>query len=133
MFNDVCDMIFRLYLYADMTKMIHYSTEKMHAHTLCDDVRNTINGFADSLAEQYFGYHGKPSFSDMTLGHEIQYTNDLGKLCKTVADMTDDLRKKAENEPKLQNLVSLIDDFKGDMEKDIFLATFDKVSEYKGE
>lgn len=133
MFNYICDLIFRLYLYADMTKMIHYSTEKMHAHTLCDTIRDSILEFADSLAEQYFGYHGKPAFSDMTLEHEIQYTDDLGKLCKTVADMTDSMRKKLENEPKLQNLVSLIDDFKGDMEKNMFLATFDKVSNYKGE
>ena len=132
MFENICDAIFRLYLYADMTKMIHYSTDSNHCHELCDKVRDSILEFADSIAEQYFGYHGKPSFSDMTLDHKIKYTDDIGDLCKTVADMTDDLRGMFVNESKLQNLVSLIDDFKGDMEKDIFLATFDKVSKYKG-
>lgn len=133
MFEDICDLIFRLYLYADMTKMIHYSTESNHCHELCDDVRDDIIEFADSLAEQYFGYHGKPSFNDFTLEHNIKSTDDIGELCKTVADMTDDLRKRLDNEPKLQNLVSLIDDFKGKMEQRMFLATFDKVSNYKGD
>lgn len=132
MFNDICDMLFRLYLYADMTKMIHYSTDSNHCHELCDKVRDIINDFSDSLAEQYFGYYGKPSFSDLTLEHDVKYTDDLGELCKTVVDSTDELRKRCENEPKLQNLVSLIDDFKGNMEKQMFLATFDKVSRVKG-
>ncbi|MBP5724371.1 MAG: hypothetical protein J6X18_12470 [Bacteroidales bacterium] len=132
MFNDICDLVFKLYLYADMTKMIHYSTESNHCHELCDTVRDSINEFADSLAEQYFGYHGKPSFSDLTVKHDVSEIDDLGMLCKTVAGMTDELRKQIESDSKLQNLVSLIDDFKGDMEKDMFLATFDKVSNAKG-
>ena len=133
MFEDICDLIFRLYLYADMTKMIHYSTTSNHCHELCDDVRDDIVGFADDLAEQYFGYQGKPSFNDFTIEHDVKSMDDIGELCKTVADMTDELRKRLENEPKLQNLVSLIDDFKGKMEQRMFLATFDKVSNYKGD
>lgn len=133
MFNDICDFVFRLYLYADMTKMIHYSTDSNHCHELCDDVRDEIIDFADSLAEQYFGYHGKPSFSDMSIKQDVSVTDDLGELCKTVADMSDDIRKQCSQNPKLQNLVSLIDDFKGEMENKMFLATFDKVSNYKGE
>ena len=133
MFNDICDMIFRLYLYADMTKMIHYSTGSQHCHTLCDDVREKILEFTDELAEQYFGYHGKPSFSDFSLQHDVKTTSDIGELCKTVAEMTDNLRNKCESNSKLQNIVSLIDDFKGDMMKLMFIATFDKVSNYKGE
>ena len=67
----------------------------------------------------------------MTVKHDVSEVDDLGMLCKTVAGMTDELRKECENDSKLQNLVSLIDDFKGDMEKDMFLATFDKLSNIK--
>lgn len=132
MFEDICNLVFSLYLYADMTKMIHYSTDSNHCHILCDEVRDDIISFADDLAEQYFGYHGKPSFSDMSLQHDVKTIDNIGEICKTVASMTDSLRKQCQNDSKLQNIVSLIDDFKGKMEQKMFLATFDKVSNYKG-
>lgn len=132
MFEDVCDIVFKLYLYADITKMIHYSTGSNHCHELCDKVRDSIIDFADNLAEQFFGYNGKPSFNDMTIKHDVQLISDLGELCKKVAEMVDELRNQCSNNQKLQNIVSLIDDFKGEMEQDMFLATFDKVSNYKG-
>ena len=62
--QEVCDIIMKLYMYADVTKMVHYSTDKNHAHELCDIIRDNILDFADELAEQFFGYSGKPSFSD---------------------------------------------------------------------
>lgn len=131
MLNKVCDLVFRLYLYADMTKMIHYSTNSNHCHELCDSVRDEIVEFADNLAEQYFGYEGKPSFSDMSLKHDVQMTDDIGELCKTVLNMLSDLRNDCNRNQKLSNIVSLIDDFKGSLDKFMFLATFDKVSNYK--
>lgn len=131
MLNNICDLVFRLYLYADMTKMIHYSTNSNHCHELCDQVRDEIVEFADNLAEQYFGYQGKPSFTDMSLKHDVQMTEDIGELCKTVSNMLSDLRTTCDKNPKLSNIVSLIDDFKGELNKYAFLATFDKVSNYK--
>ena len=127
----ICDILMKLYLYADMTKMIHYSTDKNHAHELCDIIRDEITSFADKLAEQYFGYGGKPSFSDFSFKQSIKSTDNLGALCKSVTELVDWLRVEINEDPKLSNLVSLIDDFKGDMAKDVFLATFDNVSNYK--
>lgn len=123
----------RLYMYADVTKMIHYTTDKNHAHELCDTVRDHILDFTDELAEQFFGYSGKPSFSDFSFNHDINKTDNLGEICGIVSSMTDELRAKCEKTPKLSNIVSLIDDFKGNLSKDAFLATFDKVSNFKME
>lgn len=131
MLKEVCDILMSLYMYADVTKMIHYTTDKNHAHELCDTVRDDIVSFADDLAEQYFGYSGKPDFGDFDFNQSINKTNDLGELCNTVSGLVDEFRKECEKETKLSNIVSLIDDFKGDMAKDAFLATFDKVSEHK--
>lgn len=131
MVQEVTDIIMKLYMYADVTKMVHYTTEKNHAHELCDIIRDDIMEFADDLAEQFYGYAGKPSFSDFSFDQSITITDNLGELCKVVSEMVDELRKTCDKDTKMSNLVSLIDDFKGDMSKDAFLATFDKVSDYK--
>lgn len=130
-FKLVCDSIFRLYLYADVCKMIHYSTDSNHAHELSDDLRNTIIDLSDELAEGFFGFYGKPRFSELTVKLDINSTDDLGKLCQNVIDVVEPLRKEFAKNNKLSGLVSLIDDFKQKLSKDTFLATFDKVSNYK--
>ena len=71
-FQETCDIIFKLYLYADTAKMIHYTIDSMHGHELADDVRDTIIDFTDDLAEQYFGYYGKPRFSQLSINQEIK-------------------------------------------------------------
>lgn len=129
--KEICDILMKLYMYADITKMVHYTTDKNHAHELCDTIRDHITSFADDLAEQYFGYEGKPQFNDFTFNQRINKVEDLGKLCQIVSDLLNELRSKCEKNTKLSNIVSLIDDFKGDLSKDAFLATFDKVSDYK--
>ena len=73
-FQETCDFIFKLYLYADNAKMIHYTIDSMHGHELADDVRDTIIEFADDLAEQYFGYYGKPRFGQLSVKQEIKTT-----------------------------------------------------------
>lgn len=132
--KEICDTVFRFYLYADAVKMIHYSTESNHAHELCDKVRDAIVNFADELAEQSFGFYGKPNYSDFSKLSELDIndTDDLGKICNTVKLMTDSIRSDYEKNGKLSGAVSLIDDFKGEMDKLMFLCTFDKVSNYKG-
>jgi len=127
----VCETIFKLYLYADMTKMIHYTSDTMHQHELCDQVRDTINDYADSLAEQFFGYYGKPSFSDFSLKHDVVSTDDLGKLCGHVITIAESVRKEADKNPKLSGIVSLTDDFKGELNKLVFLTKFDHISKYE--
>lgn len=131
MFELICDTVFRLYLYADMTKMIHYSSETMHQHELCDKVRDAINGYADELAEQFFGYNGKPSFSDFSLKHDVNMTDDLGRLCGYVLVLAETIRKEADKNKKLTGIVSLTDDFVGELNQLVFLTKFDRISNYK--
>ena len=130
---EISDIVFKLYLYADATKMIHYTTDSNHAHELCDIIRDTITEFADELAEQSFGYYGKPEYTSMTKLSElsIKETSDLGELCKNATEIVDILKKEFSKDEALSGLVSLIDDYKGDMSKNMFLCSFDKVSNYK--
>ena len=126
--KDISNTVMKLFLYADMCKMIHYSTKKHHCHILCDSVRDEINEFADELAEQAYGLVGKPGFSDFSLRHSVKKTNDIAKLCKNVIALVEPLRTEIEKNPKYSGLVSLIDDFKSKMSKDIYLASFDGVT-----
>ena len=129
--NEICDVIFKLYLYADNTKMIHYYTDSNHEHELADKVRDTILSFVDDLAEQTFGYFGKPSFSDMSLKQDISIEKDLNKICQRCLDTVAPLRTAFNKNDKLTGIVSLIDDCKGELCQMEFLGTFDRVSNYK--
>lgn len=132
MYDNVCFYIMRLYLYADMVKMIHYSTDKSYEHELCDKVRDCIIDFTDSLAEQYFGIEGKPSFSDFSFQNNLKDADNIGKLCSIVnSDITTSLKKMFEHDEKYSGIVSLIDDFKGEIAKYNFLSTFDNISNAK--
>lgn len=130
-FQETCDIIFKLYLYADTAKMIHYTIDSMHGHELADDVRDTIIDFADDLAEQYFGYYGKPRFNQLSINQEIKIDEDINKLCKNCVDTVEIIRTECEKNSKLSGIVSLIDSFKENMSKLVFLGTFDKVSNTK--
>ena len=103
----------------------------MHGHELADEVRNTIMDFADELAEQFFGYYGKPRFEQLSIKHDIKIEDDLGKLCQNCIDTVEVVRTEANKNDKLSGIVSLIDGFKEDMSKLVFLGTFDKVSNVK--
>ena len=47
----ICEIVQKLYIYADETKKIHYTTEKNHTHELCDEVRDVILDFVDEFAK----------------------------------------------------------------------------------
>lgn len=130
-YKEICDIIFKLYLYADTAKMIHYSIDSMHGHELADDVRDTIIEFADELAEQYFGYYGKPNFNQLSIKHDIKISDDLGRLCQNCVNTVEVIRNDFNKNDKLSGIVSLIDGFKEKMSKLVFLGTFDKVSNLK--
>lgn len=126
----VCDFVMKMYLYADSIKKIHYSTHSNHEHELCDEIREEIISFTDEFAEQMFGFIGKPqftSFRKMT-EYDIDEKDNLSEICVTMSNMTDMMRDMAEKNNKLSGIVSLIDDFKGNMNKYKFLSTFDKIS-----
>lgn len=128
--KEICDVIFKLYLYADNTKLIHYSTDSNHCHEMADKVRDTILEFVDDLAEQTFGYFGKPSFGDMTLKQDISVEKDINKICQRCIDTLSLIYIEFKKDERLSGIVSLMDDFKGEMGKMAFLGTFDKVSTY---
>jgi DNA-binding ferritin-like protein len=130
-YQETCDIIFKLYLYADTAKMIHYSIDSMHGHELADEVRDTVIEFADELAEQYFGYYGKPRFSQLSIKHDVKIDEDINKLCQNCLDTVEIVRTECEKVPKLSGIVSLVDGFKEKMSKLVFLGTFDKVSNTK--
>ena len=130
-FQEVCDIIFKLYLYADTAKMIHYTTDSMHGHKLADEVRDTIIGFTDDLAEEFFGYYGKPRFGQLSIKHDIKVEDDLNKLCQNCLNEVEVIREEANKDSKFSGIVSLIDSFKEKMSQNVFLGTFDKVSNYK--
>lgn len=130
-FQETCDIIFKLYLYADTAKMIHYTIDSMHGHELADDVRGCIIDFADELAEQYFGYYGRPRFTQLSIKHDIKIEEDINKLCQNCVDLVEPVRSECEKNSKLSGIVSLVDGFKEKMSKLVFLGTFDKVSNIK--
>lgn len=131
--NKIADIVMKLFLYGDMCKMIHYSTEKMHCHKLCDEVRDTITDFADDLAEKSFGITGKPNFSDFSLKLAVNSSNDIAVICKNVVDLVEELRQEIDGNDVYagSGIVSIIDDFKSDMAQKIYLANFDNVSTEK--
>ena len=131
--KDIADIVMKLFLYADMCKMIHYSTRKMHCHKLCDEVRDTIMDFADDLAEKAFGITGKPEFNDFSLKMSVSTSNDIAVICKNVVKLVEELRQKIDGNDVYagSGIVSIIDDFKSDMAQKIYLATFDDVSNEK--
>lgn len=131
--NKIADIVMKLFLYGDMCKMIHYSTEKMHCHKLCDEVRDCINDFADDLAEKGFGITGKPEFSDFSLKLSVSSSDDIAVICKNCVDLVEDLRQEIDGSDVYagSGIVSIIDDFKSDMAQKIYLANFDNVSNEK--
>ena len=111
--------------------MIHYSINSMHGHELADDVRDTIIEFADELAEQFFGYFGRPTFDQLSIKQDIKIENDINKLCQNCIDTVEVIRSAFNKNDKLSGIVSLIDGFKEKISKLAFLGTFDKVSNVK--
>jgi hypothetical protein len=126
--KDISDVVMKLFLYGDVCKMIHYSTEKMHNHKLCDEVRDMINDFADNLAESSFGHTGKPSFGDFSLKLSISSSDNIAVVCKNVLHLVDDFRNKIKDDDKYSGIVSIIDDFKSDLSQKVYLSNFDNVS-----
>lgn len=126
--KNIYQTIFRLYLYADTCKIIHYTCEKNHIHELADQIRDDILEFVDQFAEQYFGYDGKPSKSELSIKLDVKEENKLDAICDDVINIVEPIRKEFEKNSKLSDLVSLIDDFKGKMNQCKFLSTFDRLS-----
>lgn len=129
--KDIANIVMRLFLYADMCKMIHYTTRKMHCHKLCDEVRDTIMEFADDLAEKAFGITGKPNFNDFSLRLSVKKSSDIAEICKNVVKLVEELRQDIDGSDVYagSGIVSIIDDFKSNMAQKVYLANFDNVSD----
>lgn len=121
----LCKAVFMLYKYAIMTKRVHYSTDSNHEHELADSIMDSIIDFADEIAESGFGHYGKPSIGDMSVKIKVDERDSLEDICKDVTDIATQLRDAFEddNDVSVQSLVSIVDDFLGDIKKDMFLNT----------
>lgn len=131
--KEFCDSIVRMHLYSNMVKYIHLTTDIARLHTICDEVEGEIRKFVDSLCEQYFGYYGKPKFSDFKYTSNIYEEEDLVKLLNRVFDIVTYIKDELSSVDKLSGIISLIDDFTGTLNKYIYLCSFDKISSYKSE
>lgn len=120
--------VMKLYLYADICKMIHYSAKKWHEHEQADNIRDCIIKFADSLAEQSYGFLGRPNYSDFSLRVSVKKSNDLTTLCNNVMSVVEPIRIEANKNSKYSGIVSMIDDFKGELSNHSYLNMFDGVS-----
>lgn len=129
--KDFADNVMKLYLYADMLKAIHLSTDSYRCHELCDESQDEIREFIDEMCEQTYGYFGKPSFNDFKLEQNVYSESDLGKLLGRVMDIVTSLKGRYEKIEKLSGVVSLIDDFTGKLNQLVYLASFNKISDYK--
>lgn len=127
-FKLFCDIIFKLYLYADMTKMIHYSTKTNSTHELADKIRNEIIDFADDIAEQFFGLSGNPKFTDFSVKQDVKSIENLDGICNEVSTLAVSLKDAAKKVRNSEGIQSSIDDFVGKMSQARFLSTFDKFS-----
>lgn len=129
----ICEIVQKLYIYADETKKIHYTTEKNHTHELCDEVRDVILDFVDEFAEQMFGIYGKPNINDFVSFKQISVDecSDLHKICDNCINLLSLFYKENKDNEKVSGIISLIDDFKGKLNKMQFLSTFDKISNHK--
>lgn len=124
--SDICGCIMRLYFYADATKVMHYTTESIHQHKLCDEVRETILDFTDDLAEKMFGIIGKPALEDFAPESQFERLTTIDEVCNKCLYLADGIREAIESDNVYSGIVSLIDDFKGKISQEKFLATFDR-------
>lgn len=129
--KNFCDSIMRMYLYADMIKAIHLSTDIHWEHEFCDQAQDKIRDYIDQLCEQVFGYYGKPKFSDFKLNIDIPSEDNLAKLFNRIMDIIAPLRTEFSKIDKLSGTISLIDDFKGTLTQFVYMCSFDKISNFK--
>lgn len=118
----ITDSIMKNYMYADWVKTIHYATTSNHIHELCDKVRDDIVDFTDSLAEQFFGFHGKPEVADFSIENNIVKSPNLQDICEAVIDIANEIREGLPDDYRGWSLQSLIDDFVGTMGQNKFLC-----------
>lgn len=131
--NEINETIFKLYLYMVSTKKIHYTTQTGHMHELCDKLFDEIKEFADTFAEQLYGYYGKPKYTSYKNLDKIkiQEADNIPDTCKNIINLINFEKNKIKKDKKLDSIISLIDDFLGQLNQIIFLSTFDKVANYK--
>ena len=131
--NEINETIFKLYLYMVSTKKIHYTTQTGHMHELCDKLFDEIKEFADTFAEQLYGYYGKSKYTSYKNLDKIkiQEADNIPDTCKNIINLINFEKNKIKKDKKLDSIISLIDDFLGQLNQIIFLSTFDKVANYK--
>lgn len=123
--------IFELYLYCDIMKMKHYATDIHTEHIRIDEFQDKLRELTDEVAEQIYGYFGKPDFNDFTLKLNVKQEKDLGKLLGLMFTIVNNIKELFVDNDKLSGTISLLDDFKGQIQQFIYLTSFDKISTFK--
>lgn len=123
--SSLTSLIQELEGYKIRIREIHWSTSKHSEHVLTDGILKELDSFEDSIAEQVMGLNGfrvavaeisNVVFPDASLLKEVltQLLNTLIKFKTTI-----------EKDPKFSGVISLIDDFMGNISKYLYLETFD--------
>ena len=126
-----CNYLVSMYLYTDMLKWIHLSTKKHWIHNYCDQFQDDIRKFLDELSEQFFGYYGRPNFSDFSFEQKVEMEEDMAKIMVKLQDIVTVIQDDVKDNTHLSGIVSLIDDFKGKLGKMVYLSKFDDISSFE--
>lgn len=126
-----CELIFKLYSYKTMCKIIHYTTETNDEHRLIDEIYYDLGRTTDDIAEQFFAFYGKPKTNQLNLQNDINKEIDIVTLAQKTIDIFELMRKEFLKNEKLSGIVSTIDSYKSNISKVCFKASFDKISKIK--
>jgi DNA-binding ferritin-like protein len=87
-------------------KEIHWNTESIHTHKLCDDILESISKNQDAFAEDGFTVFLK--FFDNTFFPNKIETFDLEETVKLLGQKVRLFRRELENSPKKEYYIGLI-------------------------
>lgn len=103
---------------------IHWSTPKHSEHVLTDDIIKELDSFEDSIAEQVMGLNdfriSVAEISNVVFPDASQLKEVLSSLLNTILKF----KTTIEKDPKFSGVISLIDDFVGNISKYLYLETF---------
>ncbi len=73
----IIEFIVKMQYFNLKIKFIHWTTDFMSEHKLCDMIYDELNDSIDSIAEVSFGINGKPKFSDFKIKTNTKKTDSL--------------------------------------------------------
>lgn len=121
----IINLIKSLEGYKIRLREIHWSTPKHHTHLLTDEIIEELTKFEDSIAEQVMGLNNFripiASISNINLPDATLLKEALNGLLNVILNF----KSTIESDTKFSGVISLIDDFAGDISKYLYLETFE--------